>query len=409
VLLLGNPRTVLRRDRSLDFLAKGYPAIAQMRAAASRSGAAGTAGEADGAEVSLLGRKTLCVGGAAGVRLFYDETLTTRRGALPGPVRSVLFGDGAVHGADGGAHRQRKALFLSLLGPKAARDLALIADRRWQVAGGRWQVAVTRWRSDGKPVLLFDQAVGVLGSAVCEWAGVPPDRQGPDQYGDLATIVDGFGSVGLRHLSARRARSRADRWGARLIDDTRSGQIEIPESAALASIARWSDENGNPLDISVTAVELLNVLRPATAVFWFVVFAALALENHPDWRIGCRRLASRKPFRLLYTKFAGCTRLPQCSPPEPVPPSTGAATMLLSANASYSTYSGLCTTRRPGRNRSDSLPSVSWERRPQPPSPMPMFPMVGETPSMGIGAPENRPRSLFSRVPFGYWCRPAIE
>jgi fatty-acid peroxygenase len=115
---------------------------------------------------------------------------------------------------------------------------------------------------------------------------VPPDRQGPDQYGDLATIVDGFGSVGLRHLSARRARSRADRWGARLIDDTRSGQIEIPESAALASIARWSDENGNPLDISVTAVELLNVLRPATAVSWFVVFAALALENHPDWRIG---------------------------------------------------------------------------------------------------------------------------
>jgi fatty-acid peroxygenase len=113
---------------------------------------------------------------------------------------------------------------------------------------------------------------------------VPADRHGPDRYGDLATIVDGFGSVGLRHLAARRARRRADLWAARLIDDTRSGQIEIPESAPLASIARWSDDNGNVLGTSVAAVELLNVLRPTTAVSWFVVFAALALEDHPDWR-----------------------------------------------------------------------------------------------------------------------------
>jgi fatty-acid peroxygenase len=283
---------VFRRDRTLDILVKGYPAISQMRAAASRYEGLSETGVADGVEVSLLGGKTLCVGGPAGVRLFYDETLTTRSGALPGPVRSVLFGDGAVHGLDGGAHRQRKALFLSLLGPKAAEDLALIADRRWQVA-------VRRWQSDGKPMLLFDEAVGVLGSAVCEWAGVPPDRQGPGQYRDLATIVDGFGSVGLRHLAARRARCRADRWAAQLIDDTRSVQIETPESAALASIAGWSDENGNPLDTSVAAVELLNVLRPATAVSWFVVFAALALENHPDWRAGLQDAGEPEVFQAF--------------------------------------------------------------------------------------------------------------
>jgi fatty-acid peroxygenase len=152
---------MFRRDRSLDILVKGYPGVGQMCGAGSRNEAARIANKADGVEVPLLGRKTLCVSGAAGVRLFYDETLTTRSGALPGPVRSVLFGDGAVHGLDGGAHRQRKSLFLSLLGPSAAEDLALIADRHWQST-------VRRWQGERKPVLLFDEAVGVLGSAVCE-------------------------------------------------------------------------------------------------------------------------------------------------------------------------------------------------------------------------------------------------
>lgn len=117
-------------------------------------------------------------------------------------MRSVLFGDGAVHGLDAGAHRHRKALFPSLLGVTAAEGLAAVAERYWQAAA-------TRWTALGGPFDLFDESVAVLGAAVCEWAGVPPDRCAAGRYRDLATIVDGFGSVGPRHLAAPGSRTRS--------------------------------------------------------------------------------------------------------------------------------------------------------------------------------------------------------
>ncbi|HLH99748.1 MAG TPA: hypothetical protein VKV06_03115, partial [Acidimicrobiales bacterium] len=219
----GYQRHVRWRDRTVDLLLRGYPTLGELR----RRG-----GKEAGVVVPLLGRPSLCVGGPAGVRLFYDETLTTRQGALPAPVRSVLFGDGAVHGLDGAAHRERKGMFLSLLGEPQARELAAVADRRWAEA-------IAGWVGRDAPVSVFDQSVEVLGAAVCEWAGVPGDRSGPQRYRDLAAIVDGFGSVGPRHLAARRARRRADRWAAGIVDDVRAGRITPPEGSALAVIAGW--------------------------------------------------------------------------------------------------------------------------------------------------------------------------
>ncbi|HLI00459.1 MAG TPA: cytochrome P450, partial [Acidimicrobiales bacterium] len=49
-------------------------------------------------------------------------------------------------------------------------------------------------------------------------------------------------------------------------------------------IAGWQQDDGTRLELPVAAVELLNVLRPATAVAWFVTFAALALDDAPGWR-----------------------------------------------------------------------------------------------------------------------------
>jgi fatty-acid peroxygenase len=49
-------------------------------------------------------------------------------------------------------------------------------------------------------------------------------------------------------------------------------------------IASHRDHEGNLLDPAVAGVELLNVLRPTVAVDRYLVFAALALHEHPEWR-----------------------------------------------------------------------------------------------------------------------------
>jgi len=95
------------------------------------------------------------------VRLFHEPGRFRRADAIPRPLARTLFGKGTVHTHDGEAHRHRKAMFLSLLDPTAAREIAAVADRLWQAA-------VDRWR-DGRRVVVLDEAVRVIGVAICGW------------------------------------------------------------------------------------------------------------------------------------------------------------------------------------------------------------------------------------------------
>lgn len=249
-------------DRSVPALLRGYRFLPALRA---RHHAATL-------ETRLLGRRVLCVSGAEGARLFYDERLVRRRDAVPKPLANTLFGRGAVHGLDGAEHQQRKAMFLSVLDDASSVDLAQRTAPRWQDAFGR---------RDGHPVSVFDVAVEVLGAAACEWAGIPAERVPDGMPRVLARIVDGFGSVGLRHVRGRLARVRADRWATAMIRDARAGRLGLPEDRPLAVVAAHTGAEGDVLAEHTAAVELLNLIRPTVAVAWLLDYAALMLQGHP--------------------------------------------------------------------------------------------------------------------------------
>ena len=224
----------------------------------------------------LPGKRPIVLGGSTeAVQLFYDEARFRRAGAMPRFVRRTLFGEGAVHGLDDEQHALRKAMFLELVTPDAAQAIGATAAREWTELVG--EAAVPR-------VELFATAVGVHADAVCDWARVPADLRYPALAGDLATIVDGFGSIGLRHVRAARARKRVDRWSTRLIRAVRAGVVKSPPHSALARMSTQRDVDGKPLDAEVAGVELVNILRPTVAVAWFAVFAAMALHDHPELR-----------------------------------------------------------------------------------------------------------------------------
>src|SRR5215210_7626401 len=87
------------REIGVHLVRHGYGAIARLREGS---------GGADWFEARVLGRRALVVRGEEGVRRFYDPELVTRKGAIPAPLRLLLFGRGAVHGLAGSAHRERK-------------------------------------------------------------------------------------------------------------------------------------------------------------------------------------------------------------------------------------------------------------------------------------------------------------
>jgi fatty-acid peroxygenase len=234
---------------------------------------------ADAFETRLLGQRTICMSGPRAAQLFYDPQRFQRQGAAPEPLKSTLFGHGAVQGLDGPAHRRRKSLFMMLVGPAHVAELAALVEAGWARRVAGWGPA---------PVVLYREAQAVLTEAVCAWAGVPlADGERALRTGQLVSLFDDAGS--WRHLRARWRRQRAQQWSAGLVRAVRSGRLAVParpdgSPRALALVAHASDHDGRLLPEKIAAVELLNVLRPTVAVSVFIVQALHALHHHPQWR-----------------------------------------------------------------------------------------------------------------------------
>jgi fatty-acid peroxygenase len=225
----------------------------------------------------ILGKAAVCVCGPEAARRFYDESLFARKGALPRPVQRTLTGVGAVHTLDDTAHRHRKDLFMALKDPVAVKG---VVDR----AVVEWESAQQRWAGRDR-IVLFDEAAEVLTRGVCAWAGLRVDEADVAELaGDMVAMVDGFGSPGLRHLRARRARRRAERRLQETAQRMRAGDEKVEAGSMFERVLRHRDENSEPLSPHLVAVEMLNVIRPTVAITWFVAFSAHALHLWPETR-----------------------------------------------------------------------------------------------------------------------------
>jgi fatty-acid peroxygenase len=239
-----------RLENGLLALAKGYAWLPDKR----RSTGGRTVA------TRLGGMPAVGIEGPDAARFLYDEDHVRRAHALPEPVQGTLFGKGAVHSLDGDAHRVRKAMFVALL--MREDGIGSLVQR----ATSAWDDSVEEWTRRPQ-IVLFDEVSRVLAGAVCRWAGVPvTDDEVPGVARDLVAMVDGFFTGGPRHFRARRARGRREAWLAQLVQGVRDGTATVEEGSAVDVVARHRDIEGDQLEPRVAAVELLNIIRPTTAV-----------------------------------------------------------------------------------------------------------------------------------------------
>ncbi|WP_407292067.1 cytochrome P450 [Stutzerimonas zhaodongensis] len=233
--------------------------------------------ETDIFQVRLLMQNTICMSGKEAAKLFYDEQLFERHHAAPRMLQKTLFGQGGVQGLDDEPHRHRKQLFMSLLSEKSVLELVRLHEIHWGAAIEKWQ-GIDR-------LVLMPEVQTILTRTVCEWAGVPlAEGEVICRRDQLAAMIDGAGGIGARHWRARKARKDAETWMIELISQLRAGALDIADDRALAKVARHRDPGGDLLDERVAAVEMLNLLRPTVAVTRFIIYAALELLAHPQWR-----------------------------------------------------------------------------------------------------------------------------
>ncbi|WP_187119487.1 cytochrome P450 [Bacillus testis] len=225
----------------------------------------------------LLGEKVVCISGEEAARMFYDNRLFKRKGVTPKRVQKTLFGENAIQGMDGEAHRCRKQLFMSLMTPSHLDELASYVTEEWRASSAGWK--------DAGEVVLFREAQKVLCRAACKWAGVPlAEEEVTMRAEDFGAMVDAFGAVGPRHWEGRKARSRAEKWIRGIITQVRSKELDVPKESSAYAMAWHTELDGQQLDTNMAAIELINILRPIVAIAIFVAYGALALYHYPENR-----------------------------------------------------------------------------------------------------------------------------
>lgn len=230
--------------------------------------------QSDVFETQLFWQKVICITGKEAAEVFYDSERFLRQGAAPKRVQKTLTGENAIQGMDGEAHIHRKALFLSLMTPDNQKCLAMLVQDEWGTVVHKWK--------NLKEVNLFEEAKVILCKTACLWAGVPLlESEITSRAEDFAAMVDAFGAVGPRHWKGRSSRTRTEEWIKTVIENVRFGRQKAPEDSALFAMAFHKELDGNMLDTSMSAKELINILRPIVAVSTYIAFMALALYDYP--------------------------------------------------------------------------------------------------------------------------------
>lgn len=238
----------------------------------------------------LLASRHFCVAGEEAAEMFYTPDRFTRSGGLPSSTLKLLQDKDSVAVLDGDAHRQRKRMFLSLMRPERLELVASLAADTLRDIARSWP--------KNSPVCLHKELRGVFCKAACRWAEIPFDNAEQARLTvELGAMIDNAGSIGPANWLARVRRRRSEILLRDLVEAVRAGKYAPSADSALHVIASAVSHEGRPLAAETCAVELLNLLRPITAIATFVMFAALALHEQPGLRE--RLLADRsylEPF-----------------------------------------------------------------------------------------------------------------
>jgi fatty-acid peroxygenase len=237
--------------------------------------------QSDIVKLRLMGEPAVALSGAAGATLFYDEARFQRTGAIPRRIQTTLMGEHGIQTLDDAAHKHRKALFMSVMTPDSLhRFTTQLAEN--------WRAYLRRWEQQAETIL-FPEAEEVLCRTACTWAGLPfEERDIAPLARDFSAMIDAFGGVGPRHGKGKLARHRAEKWVGNIIDQVRAGQQYAREDSPLFAVAWFRDLDDQHLDTKIAAVELINMVRPIIAIARFIVFQAVMLHEHPDWRTRLR-------------------------------------------------------------------------------------------------------------------------
>ena len=228
-------------------------------------------------ETHIMGEKAICLSGEEACKIFYDEELFQRKGAMPMRIQKTLFGVNAIQGMDNEAHTQRKLFFMSLMTDVHQKELSKLFEKEMEAAAERWV--------SQDQIELFREVKNIICKVSCLWTGVPfQESEVEDRADDFCSMIDGIGGVGPRYWKGKTARNRTEEWISGIIEEVRQGKLSVKEDSALNLIAFHREPDGNLMELQMAAKEMINIIRPIVAISTYITFTALAIYEHPQCR-----------------------------------------------------------------------------------------------------------------------------
>lgn len=254
-------------DYTIRLLKEGYPFIPNLMKDL----------HTDIFQTRLMGKKCICITGKEAAKLFYNPEYFIRRKANPKRIQKTLFGVNAIQTMDGDAHLHRKQLFLSILSPTRIPLLREIVRTKYNNAISKW--------SNRDQVCLFYETASLLCESTCEWCDITITPEEARLRGQqFMTMVYAIAQIGPNYWKGKSARKSTENWLESIIKEVRNGKRKPRKDTALYQIAIYRDIDGTPLSDRAAAIELINVIRPIVAISIYIVYAALALHEHPHYK-----------------------------------------------------------------------------------------------------------------------------
>jgi len=243
--------------------------------------------EKDIIEAHFLFKKIIVLKGVEAAKIFYDHTKFKRNGATPKRFQKTLFGEGGVQGLDAQAHTRRKKLFMQVMSAQALKKIEKIFKEDLRNASNSWE-------KKGE-IVLFPEMELVLMRTACQWAGVPLKREEEElRTRQMHKMIASSGAVGLKHYHGRSARSKSEAWIESLID-----RQSYRNNSIFGLFISCLYRPAQPESKNVTAVEILNLLRPIVAVARYLTFLAHAKYLYPAYLYKKKNDADEKNLQFV--------------------------------------------------------------------------------------------------------------
>jgi fatty-acid peroxygenase len=216
--------------------------------------------------------------GAECAQLFYDESKFKRSGAIPKRIKKTLTGKNAIHTLDDESHKKRKEVFMSVMTPESILKFKKLTYKYWTEYVQKWE--------GQKKVNIFEETREIMCRAACAWSGIPlKESQVKQVADDFIAIVEAFGGICPRHSRGKKARTRIEAWLSDIMNQVHQGQIEVEKGTPLELMAFFEDHNNEILEAKVAGEDLMNFVRPTTAIAYYITFMAHAQYTNPETRL----------------------------------------------------------------------------------------------------------------------------